>query len=356
MNTVPYQPRNLLITGGCGFIGANFIRWLLTEENSLGECCIVNLDKLTYAGNPENLRDLETDSRYRFVHGDICDAALVHRLLDEARIDTVLNFAAESHVDRSILDCAPFVQTNIVGTQVLLDACREAGIARYLQVSTDEVYGSLEQGGYFTETTPLAPNSPYAASKAAADLLVRGSVQTHGFPALVTRCSNNYGPFQFPEKLIPLFIANALNDEALPVYGDGRQVRDWIHVADHCRGILAALTQGRPGEIYNLGGRCELENLVLIRMLLAILEKPESLIRFVKDRPGHDRRYAIDCTKAERELGWSPRVSLEQGLRETVQWYRHHVSWVEHIRTGAYLAYYQQQYGARLENEPGSTT
>jgi dTDP-glucose 4,6-dehydratase len=260
-------------------------------------------------------------------------------------VSSVVNFAAESHVDRSIHDSGPFVRTNVQGTQVLLDAAREFRLTRYLQVSTDEVYGSLGPTGYFTEDTPLAPNSPYSASKAAADLLVCSYVHTFGLPAVITRCSNNYGPCQFPEKLLPLFIANLLRDEPVPVYGDGLNVRDWIHVQDHCAALLLALRQGRPGEVYNIGGRCEKTNLELTHLLLDVMEKPRSLIRYVKDRPGHDRRYAIDCTKMERELGWRPRIAFEQGLRDTVRWYREHSDWVAGIRTGEYLRYYEKQYG-----------
>ncbi len=335
----------LLVTGGCGFIGSNFIRLVLAEEP---QTTIVNLDKLTYAGNPENLADVAASSRYRFVPGDICDRSLVDELLSGGTIDAVVNFAAESHVDRSILDSTPFIQTNVVGTQTLLDAARKAGVGRYLQVSTDEVYGSLGETGLFTETTPLDPSSPYSASKAAADLLVQAAHRTFGFPAIITRCSNNYGPFQFPEKLIPLFISRALRDEPLPVYGTGQNIRDWIYVEDHCRGILAALRRGRPGEVYNFGGHCELRNIDLTRRLLAALGKPETLIRLVADRPGHDHRYAIDCTKAERELGWRPRVDFDSGLKTTIAWYRDHAAWVERIISGEYRRYCEQQYGSRL--------
>ena len=337
--------QRLLVTGGCGFIGSNFIRHCLSTRDNV---TIINVDKLTYAGNLENLADLEGDARLLFRRGDICDRAFVQQVLADQPVDAVLNFAAESHVDRSILDSGPFVQTNIVGTQVLLDACREAGIVRYVQVSTDEVYGSLGADGLFTEQTPLAPNSPYSASKASADLLVRSYVHTFGFPAVITRCSNNYGPYQFPEKLIPLFISNALNDRPLPVYGKGENVRDWIHVLDHCRGILAAVEHGQTGEVYNFGGKCELKNIDLTRTLLRLLGKPESLIRYVTDRPGHDLRYAIDCSKAERELGWSPQVDFETGLRETIDWYRANSEWVERIQSGEYTSYYERQYGERL--------
>ena len=335
----------LLVTGGCGFIGANFVRlqlWTHPDQK------IVNLDKLTYAGNPENLADVASDSRYVFEHGDICDREFVDRVLKDHKPDLVVNFAAESHVDRSILDSGPFVRTNIVGTQVLMDACRALGVEKYLQVSTDEVYGSLGAEGFFTEETPLAPNSPYSASKAAADLLVRGYVHTFGFPAVITRCSNNYGPYQFPEKLIPLFISNALKDQALPVYGSGENVRDWIHVLDHCRGIDAALRRGRVGEVYNFGGHSEVRNIDLTLTLLELLGKPKTLIKYVADRPGHDRRYAIDCAKAETELGWKPQHNFRVGLRETIDWYLANTAWIDRIKSGEYRKYYEQQYGGRL--------
>lgn len=337
--------RRVLVTGGCGFIGSNFIRWLHRTDPLLE---IVNFDLLTYAGNLENLADLAESSRYRFVKGDIAEPAEVAAALESAAFDAVVNFAAESHVDRSLLDSSPFVRTNIVGTQVLLDACRRLQIPRYVQVSTDEVYGSLGATGYFTEQTPLSPNSPYSASKAAADLLVQSYVHSFGFPGLITRCSNNYGPYQFPEKMLPLFISNALADQALPVYGKGDNVRDWIHVLDHCRGIEAALRHGRVGEVYNFGGRNERQNLELTLLLLELLKKPATLIRYVADRPGHDQRYAIDCSKAERELGWSPQVDFLAGLRETIEWYRARSEWVARIKSGAYRDYYTQQYGQRL--------
>ena len=338
--------KTLLVTGGCGFIGSNFIRWQL---ETYPDVAIFNVDKLTYAGNLENLAGLEDDDRYQFLKGDICDREFIHEALADNSVDAVINFAAESHVDRSILDSGPFVQTNIVGTQVLLDASRQTGISRYVQVSTDEVYGSLGKDGYFTETTPLDPSSPYSASKTAADLLVQAYVRTHGFPAVITRCSNNYGPYQFPEKLIPLFIANILQDQTVPVYGTGENVRDWIFVADHCRGIDAALRQGIDGEVYNFGGHAELQNIELTKKLLDALDKPHTLIRHVEDRAGHDFRYAIDTTKAERELGWNPDVDFETGLRRTIDWYLSHTDWVERVRSGAYRDYYEQQYGGRLD-------
>jgi dTDP-glucose 4,6-dehydratase len=334
----------ILVTGGCGFIGSNFIRMVLETEPSL---TVVNFDALTYAGNLENLADLKNHPRYRFVKGDITDRRSVQAALAHG-VDSILNFAAESHVDRSILDSGPFLKTNVIGTQVLLDAAREAKVRRFLQVSTDEVYGSLGPTGLFSETTPLSPNSPYSASKAAADMLVQAYHHTFGIDAVTTRCSNNYGPYQFPEKLIPLFITNLMNDQSVPVYGDGMQVRDWIHVRDHAAGILAAWKAGQSGEVYNFGGKCEKPNLELTHRLIDLLGKPRSLIRYVQDRPGHDRRYAIDCSKAERELGWTPKVTFEEGLRETIDWYRSNLRWVEKIRSGDYRHYYEQQYGKRL--------
>jgi dTDP-glucose 4,6-dehydratase len=336
---------SVLVTGGCGFIGSNFIRHLLADRPDLA---ITNLDLLTYAGNATNLADLAGNPRYRLVKGDIADAELVRSLLRPG-VAGVINFAAESHVDRSIHDAAPFVRTNVVGTQILLDAVRELGVPRYLQVSTDEVYGSLGATGLFTEESPLAPNSPYAASKAGADMLVRSYAHTFGVPALITRCSNNYGPYQFPEKLIPLFITNLLRDEPVPVYGDGLNIRDWIHVHDHCAALALVWRRGLVGEVYNIGGRCERTNLELTHALLDIMDKPRSLIRYVKDRPGHDRRYAVDSSKIERELGWRPRIGFEQGLRDTVGWYREQADWVNAIRTGAYLKYYEKQYGGSCQ-------
>jgi dTDP-glucose 4,6-dehydratase len=330
----------VLVTGGCGFIGSNFVRDLLEHEQ---QTRVVNLDCLSYAGNLANLADLTDDPRYTFIRGDIADRDLVREIVGGGVTD-IINFAAESHVDRSIQDATPFIRTNVLGTQTLLDAAYAFGIHRYVQVSTDEVYGSLGPTGFFTEETPLAPNSPYAASKASADMLVRSFIHTFKLPALITRCSNNYGPYQFPEKLIPLFISNLLRDEQVPVYGDGQNVRDWIHVRDHCAGIHRVWRQGRVGEVYNIGGRCEKTNLELTHSLLRAVGKPASLIRYVADRPGHDRRYAIDCTKMERELGWKPAVSFDDGLRETVKWYCENGAWVDAIRSGAYLDYYERQY------------
>jgi dTDP-glucose 4,6-dehydratase len=337
----------ILVTGGCGFIGSNFIRMVLETEPNL---VIINFDALTYAGNLENLADLKSHPRYRFVKGDITDRKQVQEALT-SEIDSILNFAAESHVDRSILDSGPFLRTNVIGTQVLLDVARERKIRRFLQVSTDEVYGSLGPTGLFTETTPLSPNSPYSASKAAADLLVQAYQHTFKMDTVITRCSNNYGPFQFPEKLIPLFITNLMNDLQVPVYGDGMQVRDWIHVLDHSRGILAAWKHGKSGEVYNFGGRCEKPNIELTHLLIELLGKPKSLIRYVEDRPGHDRRYAIDCSKAERELHWSPQVQFADGLSETIRWYQQNTDWVAKIRSGDYRHYYEQQYRTRLAEE-----
>ncbi len=330
----------LLVTGGCGFIGSNFVRHVLHADPAVS---VVNFDALTYAGNLANLSDVETHPRYKFVRGDITDRDAVRAAMNG--VTDVINFAAESHVDRSIQDSGPFVRTNVIGTQVLLDAAREFRVNKYVQVSTDEVYGSLGPTGAFTEQTPLDPSSPYSASKAAADLLVRAYQHTFGLPAVVTRCSNNYGPYQFPEKLIPLFVTNLLRDEPVPVYGDGMQVRDWIHVLDHCTGVEAAWRKGQPGEVYNFGGRCEKPNLELTHLLLDLLGKPKTLIRYVQDRPGHDRRYAIDCTTAERELVWSPRVPFERGLRETIDWYKQNDRWIAGIRNKDYLGYYEKQYG-----------
>jgi dTDP-glucose 4,6-dehydratase len=337
----------LLVTGGCGFIGANYIQYVLRTHP---DDVVVNLDKLTYAGNRNNLtqvEEIEGGRRYVFVHGDIADPSLVCRTLEQHSIEAVVNFAAETHVDRSIDDPAPFIQTNVAGTHALLAAARDCGLGLFLHVSTDEVYGSLGQRGKFRESTALKPNSPYAASKAASDLLVRAYHKTYGLPAIVTRCSNNYGPYQFPEKLIPLMYSRAVADEPLPVYGDGLNVRDWIYVHDHCRGVDLALRKGKPGRVYNFGGNAEMRNIDLVRLLLRILGKPDSLVRFVKDRPGHDRRYAMDVTRAERELGWTPEHTFEQGLRQTVRWYSEHRDWLESVRSGAYRTFMQRWYGER---------
>lgn len=335
----------IFVTGGAGFIGSAFVRIVL-EENTDVE--IVNFDALTYAGNVENLRGVD-EARHRFIKGDICNADEVFAAIPDG-CDAIFNFAAESHVDRSILSAGEFLRTNILGTQVLLDAAREKRVRRFVQISTDEVMGSLpdESEEYFTESTPLQPNSPYAASKASAELIARAARETFGVDVVITRCGNNYGPRQFPEKLIPLMLANAMNDEPLPVYGDGRNVRDWIYVDDHCRAIWLAYTKGRSGEVYNIGSRNEKYNIDVVVSLLDAVGKPHSLITFVADRLGHDRRYAIDPAKAEHELGWKPRVSWNDGLAKTIQWYGENQAWVEHIRNGEYRQYYRTMYGASL--------
>ncbi len=333
----------ILVTGGAGFIGSNFIRFILERRP---ECTVINLDKLTYAGNLENLSGLENNTRHSFIQGDICDSGLVGGILEKG-VDAVVNFAAETHVDRSILESAEFVQTNILGTLNLLEQCRKNKISRLLQVSTDEVYGSLGASGAFSELSPIAPNSPYAASKASADLLVRSYCKTHGFPAIITRCSNNYGPYQFPEKLIPLLISNAMQGAPLPIYGDGLNVRDWIHVRDHCAAIDRVLHHGKDGEVYNVGARQEIPNIEVVRRILKILGKDEKLITFVEDRPGHDKRYAIDSSKLETQLGWRPEVKFDAGLMETVDWYRQNSAWMEHVRNGEYLTYYDRMYKRR---------
>jgi dTDP-glucose 4,6-dehydratase len=331
------------VTGGCGFIGSNFVRHLLSVRPDID---VVVFDLLTYAGNLANFADLFGDSRLTFVRGDIGDHAAVSAAVLGA--SAIVNFAAESHVDRSILDSGPFVRTNVVGTQVLLDVALKLGVERFVQVSTDEVYGSLGRAGRFTETSPLAPNSPYSASKAAADLLVRAWVHTYGLPAVVVRSSNAYGPYQFPEKLIPLMIVNAMAGEALPVYGDGLQVRDWVHVLDLSEAILAVLEHGRNGEVYNVGGAHEVPNLEVVRAIVALTNASPSLIRFVTDRPGHDRRYAMDHSRITAELGWRPGRAFQEGLAETVSWYRGNPGWVTAVRSGEYRSYYERQYGVRL--------
>lgn len=335
----------LLITGGAGFIGSNFVRYMV---NKYPEYNIVNLDLLTYAGNLENLKDIEKAPNYKFVRGDIADREFVDGLFKEEKFDYVINFAAESHVDRSIVDPGIFVQTNIQGTLALLDAAKTYGVTKYLQVSTDEVYGTLGETGYFTEETPLAPNSPYSASKAGADLLVRAYYETFGLPVNITRCSNNYGPYHFPEKLIPLMIINALHDKDLPIYGDGLNIRDWLHVEDHCQAIDLVLHNGRLGEVYNVGGNNERTNIEIVKTILKQLGKPESLMKFVKDRPGHDRRYAIDATKLRTELGWSPKYNFDSGIEMTINWYLNNQEWWENIISGEYQEYVKAQYGDRL--------
>ncbi|WP_405080465.1 dTDP-glucose 4,6-dehydratase [Paenibacillus chitinolyticus] len=332
----------ILVTGGAGFIGSNFVLYMLKKYPDYQ---IINLDALTYAGNLENLKTVENHPNYRFLKGDISDWNAVEQAFDYG-VDVVVNFAAESHVDRSILDPGIFVQANVMGTQVLLDAAKARGITKFVQVSTDEVYGSLGETGLFSETTPLAPNSPYSASKAGGDMLVRAYHETFGLPVNITRCSNNYGPYQFPEKLIPLMIANALDGKSLPVYGDGLNIRDWLYVEDHCSAIDLVLHSGRNGEVYNIGGNNERTNLVIIQTILAALGKSEQLITFIQDRPGHDRRYGIDASKITAELGWQPKHNFESGIQETIRWYLDNKEWWERIRSGAYQSYYEQQYGS----------
>ena len=340
----------LLVTGGCGFIGTNFIQGILAAHP---DWTVVNLDKLTYAGNRHNLAEIEAtlsgglDPRYVFAHGDIADRDLVLSLLEEHRLEAIVNFAAESHVDRSINDPAPFLNTNVMGAQNLMECARIRRLKRFVQVSTDEVYGSLGPEGAFSETTPLMPNSPYSASKASADLLCRAYRETYGLPVIVTRCSNNYGPYQFPEKLIPLMFLKAQAGEPLPVYGQGLNVRDWIWVEDHCRGVELALTKGEPGAVYNFGGASERANLDVVKSILRHLGKPESLIRFVTDRPGHDLRYAMDFSKAARELGFAPSLDFETGLARTLDWYRNNGAWLESVQSGAYRRFMDQWYEER---------
>jgi dTDP-glucose 4,6-dehydratase len=364
----------LLVTGGCGFIGANFIRSLLEKTSAFR---IVNLDKLTYAGNPANLAGLEGDERYRFVRGDICDSKLVRRLFAEESPETVVHFAAESHVDRSITGPGAFVRTNVVGAFHLFETAREAWLTsanrspasryRFLHVSTDEVYGSLGQNGRFREGTPYDPRSPYSASKASSDHLASAYFHTYGLPVMITNCSNNYGPYQFPEKLIPLIINNALNGRELPVYGDGKNVRDWLFVGDHCDALRTVLDKGKPGGTYNIGGNNEKQNLEIVTAICALLDeiagplpggKPRTgLIRFVKDRPGHDRRYAIDAGKISAQLGWQPKVTFEEGLRRTIVWYLENREWLRNVLDGSYRDYYEKQYAERRpepENRVGA--
>jgi dTDP-glucose 4,6-dehydratase len=356
--TESFTPASVLVTGGAGFIGSNFIHHFLQTNPA---CRVINLDLLTYAGNLENLKGVEADPRYEFVRGDICDAELVAAVLFREKIDAVIHFAAESHVDRSITGPEIFVRTNVLGTQVLLEESRKhwaAGLVenfRFLQVSTDEVYGSLGATGLFTETTPLAANSPYSASKAGADLLVRAYQETYGFPTLNTRCSNNYGPYQFPEKLIPLMIHNIIAEKPLPVYGDGLNVRDWLHVKDHSRAVEAVLKNGVPGGVYNVGGNNEWRNIDIVNLVCDMLDSKlgrasgsnRALITFVKDRPGHDRRYAIDASKMRNDLGWEPSYTFERGIEETISWYLDNQEWVREVTSGAYRDYYEKMYGGR---------
>jgi len=332
----------IFVTGGAGFIGSNFIRHVLGLGKTFS---IVNYDNLTYAGNLANLEAVAANRDYLFVKGDICDAAAVEAAM--AGCDAVVHLAAESHVDRSIYEPAPVIETNVTGTFVLLQIARKTGIKKFVHISTDEVYGDLAPGTFAEENSTLRPSSPYSASKAGSDLLVLSYVRTFDFPAVITRSSNNYGPYQFPEKFLPLMITNALDDVPLPIYGDGKQQRDWLHVADNCRGILAVLERGRVGEVYNIGGLDIEENLSLARRLLRILHKPESLISYVKDRPGHDRRYALDCKKVGKELGWKPAISLEEGLRETIDWYKSNRTWIDGVRDGDYRNYYKKYYDNR---------
>jgi dTDP-glucose 4,6-dehydratase len=334
----------ILVTGGAGFIGSNFILHMLKKYPDYK---LVNLDKLTYAGNLENLKKVEASSRYSFVQGDICDTEVVVAVLKDHNVETVVNFAAESHVDRSIMGASEFVRTNVYGTAVLMEAAKKHKLRKYVQISTDEVYGSLGPEGKFTETTHLHPNSPYAASKASADLLALAYHHTFSLPVVVTRCSNNYGPYQFPEKLIPLMVINAMGGKPLPVYGDGRNVRDWIHVEDHCSAIDMLLHEGREGEVYNIGGNSEMANIDIVKLLLKHLHKPESLITFVKDRPGHDQRYAIDATKIQREFGWKPTHDFERGLADTISWYQANQEWWKRIISAEYQEYYEKMYKGR---------
>ncbi|MCK9426700.1 MAG: dTDP-glucose 4,6-dehydratase [Ignavibacteriaceae bacterium] len=336
--------KNILVTGGAGFIGSNFINHILKERD---DYFIINLDKLTYAGNLENLVESENHKNYRFVKGDICNAELVSYLFEKYKIKHVINFAAESHVDRSILGSSIFYQTNVIGTNVLLETARRNEVEKFLQVSTDEVYGSLGAEGLFTESTPLSPNSPYSSSKAGADMMALAFYHTYGMPIVLTRCSNNYGPFQFPEKLIPLMLINSLNDKKLPVYGDGMNVRDWIYVIDHNRAIDLVFEKGKTGEVYNIGASNEMPNIKIIQLILQHLKKSDSLIEYVKDRLGHDRRYAIDSTKIQTELGWKPKHTFEEAIQFTIDWYLQNEQWWKRIISGDYLKYYEQQYLGR---------
>jgi dTDP-glucose 4,6-dehydratase len=332
----------IFVTGGAGFIGSNFIRCVLQPKNTH---TIVNYDKLTYAGNLANLHSIAHHDGYQFIKGDICDATAAEKAMRGC--DAVVHFAAESHVDRSIYEPAPVIQTNVTGTFTLLETARRVAISRFVHISTDEVYGDIAPGAHASENSPLQPSSPYSASKAASDLLVRSYVRTYNFPALITRSSNNYGPYQFPEKFLPLMITNALDDKPLPIYGDGKQERDWLHVEDNCRGILAVLERGKIGEVYNIGGSQVEENLSMAKRLLRVTGKSDTLLRYVTDRPGHDRRYALDSSKIETELGWKPKIPLEDGIRQTIGWYKENTKWVSDVRAGEYLSYYEKYYEDR---------
>jgi dTDP-glucose 4,6-dehydratase len=336
--------KNILVTGGAGFIGSNFIRMVLSEHS---DCFVVNLDKLTYAGNLENLNEFMEHPNHKFIKGDICDGDLIKKIIDQYHVKIIINFAAESHVDRSINEPKVFIKTNITGTLTLLEVARDKKLERFIQISTDEVYGSLGPEGKFTEQTPLSPNSPYSASKAAADHLVRAFGHTWGVKYNITRCSNNYGQYQFPEKMIPLMINNALNNKDLPVYGDGLYVRDWLYVYDHCTAVWEVLQKAPPGEIYNIGGCNEKTNMEVINLILNHLDKPKSLIKHVTDRPGHDRRYAIDASKIINELGWQPSVNFEEGINKTIDWYLQNSQWLSNIVSGDYQKYYESMYGNR---------
>lgn len=333
-----------LVTGGAGFIGSAFVRLVLRAQSGAR---VVNLDKLTYAGNLENLASIAEDSRYRFVHGDICDKELVREIVRDERPDVIVHFAAESHVDRSILSPAPVVDTNVFGTFMLLEAAHEFSVPRFHHVSTDEVYGSIDAPHEADENYPLVASSPYSASKAGSDLLALSYFTTFKLPVTVSRASNNYGPFHFPEKLIPLMISNAMEDKHLPIYGDGMQIRDWLFVDDHCRGILAVIERGREGQVYNIGGNCSLPNVEVVQRILKILGKPDSLMKTVTDRPGHDRRYALSSAKLMNETGWSPHMTFDQGLQETIDWYKSNADWVAHVRSGEYRSFYEKNYANR---------
>ena len=337
--------KNILVTGGAGFIGSNFINYILKNRNDVN---IVNIDKLTYAGNLENLAGIENLTNYKFIKGDICNSELVDYIIRNYNIDYIINFAAESHVDRSILGSEVFFRTNVIGTNVLLEATKRHGIKKFIQVSTDEVYGSLGKTGKFTEQTPLSPNSPYSSSKASADMMALSFHHTYGTPVVVTRCSNNYGPYQFPEKLIPLMIINTLNDKKLPVYGDGLNVRDWIYVLDHNKAIEKVFDEGKAGEVYNIGADHEMTNIEIVKLILKELNKDENLIEYVNDRPGHDRRYAIDSSKIQSELGWKPEFDFEEAIVQTINWYLENRNWWQKILSEEYLKYYEEQYSGKF--------